>query len=69
MSFKMTTTQCQQVIRDNPGEVYTERLDKLYYELSLATGEMVIYRLQGQISMLLEIISLKDKADSQLERK
>jgi len=67
MSFKMKDQQCERVVRGQPEEVYAERLGQLYAKISLETGQENIYRLQGQIFMLLEVISLKEKANNQLK--
>lgn len=66
--FKLTTKQCQDVIRDNPEQVYDEHLGKLYAKLALSNQEREIYRLQGAIAILSEVIGLKDKSLHQIER-
>lgn len=66
--FKLTAQQCQNVIRDDPEKVYDEHLSKLYTKLALSNEEREIYRLQGAIAILTEVIGLKDKSLQQIER-
>jgi len=69
MSFKMDSVQCENVVRGQPEKVYKNRLSTLYTELSSTTGLENVYRLQGQILMLLEVSGLKEKANNQLRKK
>ena len=69
MAYKLTAEECQHVLADDTELIYQIRLGKLYAELSLATQPHLIYRIQGRIAELIEIMGLRDKAENQLNHK
>lgn len=69
MTYKLTEQDCENILRDDTEEVHHMRLGKLYAELSLENELPTIYRIQGKIAQLIEIIGLHEKAENQLKRK
>jgi len=66
--FKLTEKQCEQVIRDKPEDTYVTHLMKLQHALMMENEEKAIFRLQGQLTLLIEIMELKEKARNQLSK-
>jgi len=66
MSFKLSEKDCTEVVRDNYTNVYQKMLDQLSARLAQETELPELYRLQGEINMLMQVTHLKEKAQTQL---
>jgi len=65
--IKFSDEKAQDIIRGEPELVYQEHLGKLYAWLALSNETRDMYRLQGAIEMLQEVINLNSKARKQIE--
>jgi len=66
MTFKLSEKDCTEVVRDNYTNVYQKMFDQLSARLAQETELPELYRLQGEINMLMQVTHLKEKAQTQL---
>jgi len=68
MTFKLSEKDCTEVVRDNYTNVYQKMFDQLSARLAQETELPELYRLQGEINMLIQVTHLKEKAQTQLNK-
>lgn len=68
MGFKLENKDCENILRGQNHDVLERRLIKLGSDLMNESEPAKMYRIQGQMLMLIEVIGLRDKAAEQLQR-